>query len=432
MAKKIDFGETNLSDLHQIFNFDSTEAMELKSARLFPNGNVDNETATTSIFLASLSAVKEYREELLSGIKIGKLSARNAALHVYTEIDHKENGSRPDGLIVITSGKHVPIVEWACFVESKVKDNAIEETQIERYAEFAREVGINDIITISNHLATNPFDSPVKLKKRRFNLYHWSWTYLKITASRLIRNNAIKDEDHIYILKELRRFFDAHRNLSDYQHMGKKWKDAVNKIHNYQVDQKIEPTLLDQVIDSYKQEEKDVSLQLTDKSGLYVELLANEDRTDEILNSLQASKIIISEYFINNDRKNKFSIEIDFIRQKIVCRTILTISKGKAQAQTSALIKMFEDIGATSHIIVNAFYNRKKSATSDITLSQLIEERQKGVPYSVLDKSFGEEIKTFEIKTDDLLGKDFHSVGNFIIKLESIAYRFLTQVMMNK
>lgn len=93
---------------------------------------------------------------------------------------------------------------------------------------------------------------------------------------------------------------------------------------------------------------------------------------------------------------------------------------------------MLEDIGATSHIIVKAFYSRKKSVPTDITLSTLIEERKKGIPYSILDKSLGDEVKLFEIKTDDLLGKDFQSTGNFVIKLENIAYRFLTQVMINK
>ena len=88
MIKKIDFGKTNLSDLHQVFKFESQNALDEKKARLFPSGNTDNEVSTTSIFLASLSAIKEYREELFLEMGITKLRALNANLHAFTEINN--------------------------------------------------------------------------------------------------------------------------------------------------------------------------------------------------------------------------------------------------------------------------------------------------------------------------------------------------------
>jgi hypothetical protein len=60
----------------------------------------------------------------------------------------------------------------------------------------------------------------------------------------------------------------------------------------------------------------------------------------------------------------------------------------------------------------------------------LIDEKAQAEHYSVLDKSFGDEVKFFEVKTKDLLGRDFKSTKNFIVKLEGVAYRFLTQVAM--
>ncbi len=431
MIKKIDFGKTNLKDLYQVFKYTTYEELENKKARLFPSGNTDNEISTTSIFLASLSAVKEYREELFSEIGITKLKARNAVLHAYTELDNTKTGDRPDGLIVITSGKHNPIIEWAGFIESKVKDNVINEIQIEKYVDFAREIGINDIITISNYLVSCPQESPIKIKKRSFNLYHWSWVYLKVTGSRLINTDRIEDEDHIYILKELRRYFDAHKNLNNFVNMGKEWKDSVNKLRSYAPEQKIEKELLDNIVNSYKQEEKDISLQLTDKSTYHVQVISKENRAEEIEKMLQSKKIIISQFMLNKEKRNSFFIEVDFIRQRITCSTSITIDKGKAQAQTSTLIKKFEDIGASTHIIINAFYSRKKSKNNNISLSQLIEEKAQSEFYSILDRDMGDEVKTFEIKTEDSLGKDFQSVKNFIIKLENTAYRFLSQVMVN-
>lgn len=50
----------------------------------------------------------------------------------------------------------------------------------------------------------------------------------------------------------------------------------------------------------------------------------------------------------------------------------------------------------------------------------------------ILDKSFGDEVKYFEVKTKNLLGRDFRSTKNFIVKLEAIAERFLEQVVVHQ
>ena len=150
MIKKIDLGKTNLSVLHEVFRLNSAAELDKKKARLFPSGNTDTEVPTTSIFLASLCAVKEYREELLISLGINKIKTRNVNLHAYTEIESDSKEDRPDGLLVITSGKHNPVIEWAAFIEAKVGNNTICEKQIARYVDFGKEIGVNTIISISN------------------------------------------------------------------------------------------------------------------------------------------------------------------------------------------------------------------------------------------------------------------------------------------
>jgi len=430
MIKKIDFGKTSFNDLHQVFKYATQEEFEAKRSRLFPNGNSDNEVATTSIFLSSLCAVKEYREELLSEIGVKKIKNQNVNLHAYTEIENTTAEERPDGLLVVTSGKLNPIIEWACFVEAKVGSNSLKESQIDRYATFAREIGVNNIITISNELVTCPIDSPIKLKKRSFNLYHWSWTFLKVSALRLLRADALEDSDHIFILQELRKFIDGHNKLGNYVNMGKEWKDSVTKVHSHSVEQKIDSEVLNHIVDSYVQEEKDVSLQLTAKSGMHIELITKGDRKEEVAKMLQSKKAITSQFMLDKDKYNTFFIDVDFIRQEIRCYTNISISTGKAQAQTTRLIKMFEgESGYTDDILVNAFYIRNRSNRSDVSLATLLEEKSQLAPYSIVDKSLGDEVKFFEVKTKDLLGRDFKSTKNFIVKLEDIANRFLTQVV---
>jgi len=431
MIKSIDMGKTSYADLHEVFKI-SREELASRKARLFPQGKAADEVATTSIFLSTLSAVKEYREELLLGLGVNKIKHKNIQLHAYTEISNPDETERPDGLLVITSGKKNPIIEWACFVEVKVGKNKIEEDQISRYADFARDIGINEIITISNQLVSTPFDSPVKLNKRSFKLYHWSWQFLKVMSSLLIRQEKIIDEDHVYILEELRRYFDGHKNISSFVHMGSEWSEAIMSIHDHTADQKVAIPALKAICSAYIQEEKDVALQLTDRSDYNIQLVVKSDREAEIESQIQESKVIRSTYMIDEDKKNIFTIEIDLIRHSIKCSASLCIEKGKAQAQTTALLGMFEsDSGYTDSIFVDALYPRKKKVEGDFSILNLLNQKSDGEPYGCIDKRLGDEIKIFNVRTKDILGKDFKAAKNFITQLENIAFRFLTQVVIN-
>ncbi len=432
MAKKIYLGKTSFEQLHSILGFLEYDDLELKRAKLFPIGNTEKEIAATSIFLASLSAIKEYREELFSEINVSKIKTKNASVHTYTEMQNPDTKDRPDGLVVITSGKHHPIIEWASFVESKVGNNELDNAQIQRYAEYAKTIGINDIVTISNHLVPNPLHSPVKTTHRSLNLFHWSWMYLKVVATRLIRTNSVQDPDHIFMLTEFRRYLDSNRNMNHYTYMGSKWGESVKKVHSLESNQKIDSTTLDDLVNSYIQEEKDISLQLTDRTELHVELNAKGDRVEEVSKMINESKSIKSTFIINKDKSKIFNIESDFIRQEISCSTTIEISKGKAQSQTSNLLKYFEsDSGAMDNIIIEAYYPRKRSAKKGMSLTKLFEDRDRKLFYSILDKNLGDTVKYFRIYTLDHLGRDFQSSKVFIVKLEAIAQRFLQQVMVN-
>jgi hypothetical protein len=215
--------------------------------------------------------------------------------------------------------------------------------------------------------------------------------------------------------------------------MGKDWKESTALIQSLDVKQKIPPVTLSNVVESYIQEEKDIGLQLTDRSQFHIELLSKGDRKDAVEKMLQTSKVITSQFMLDQDKNNTFSIDIDFIRQEIRCYTNIVITKGKAQAQTTALVKMFEsESGYTDCILVNAIYIRNKSKGTDTPLATLFNEKELSEPYSILEKSFGDEVKYFEVKTKDLLGRDFRSTKNFIIKLEAIAERFLEQVVVHQ
>lgn len=437
MAIKVQVGRTKLSDLHKVFGFKSDEEFERKRARLFPSGNMDNEVAATSVFLASLSAIKEYREELLAGLQIDKIKNRKFDVHTYTELKLRNN-DRPDGLIVITSGKTAPIIEWVGFVEAKVgTKNKLTLGQIKKYASYAREIEIRNLITISNRLASTPVQSPIKISQKAFNLYHWSWVYLKVMGSRLIKTNQEKklkmDSDQLFILNELIRYFNTHKNMFHYEKMGNDWENSVKKIRPYSESQKVDKPLLENISKSYAQEEKDIALHLTEDSGLLVELLVKKDRLTEIEKMLTAKKIVTSTFIIDKSRTNMFTVEVDFIRREISCKTIIKLKSGKAKKQSSDLIKLFDGPSATPDLImIQAFYPRNRTNNKCISLSKLVDEKEQREHYSILDKSIGDTVNYFQISTKDSLGEKFQHEKHFVANLEIVADKFLTQIMRNK
>lgn len=139
-----------LNELYQIFKLDSENELERYRSRLFPIGKTNDEIQTTSIFLSTLSSVKEFREDLLLQLGVKKIKNRNMTLHTYAELPSINKENRPDGLIVLTSGIHNPIIEWAALVESKIGNNILESEQINNYMQFGKEIGIENMITISN------------------------------------------------------------------------------------------------------------------------------------------------------------------------------------------------------------------------------------------------------------------------------------------
>jgi hypothetical protein len=434
MAKKITLGQTAFEDLYQYLGFETQDKLYDKKASLFPIGKSIDEISTTSIFLASLKAVKEYREELISNLGIKKITNKNVDLHIFTEVSSENKDDRPDGLIVLTSGKKNPIIEWMCLVEAKVGNSKIDDVQVERYIDFATSIGIDSILTISNQLVSDVFESVVKTKKaKKFrNLYHWSWTYVSVEAKRLLKNNVVKDEDHIFILSELRRYFDKNPNIKNFNTMDSQWKDATKEVLEHGYNGKISKDTIRKIINSFKQEEQDIGYQLTDKTGYHVQFKTSKQARDDILEKMiQEEKRLCSTYYIKDqNEKQTFDLELDLISRTLKCITKVSINSGKAQAQTTKLLNAIKDPAISDDIKIRACYVRKKS-TALIPLSILLKEQEKKEIYSIVKKEYGDTIKEFEITMMDDLGSDMYKSKKIVEKMESLAEVFLNKVFIN-
>ncbi len=432
MAKKIILGKTFFNELYTFFGFNSQEQLDIKKASLFPLGKGTDEIATTSIFLSSLKAVKEYRENLILNLGIKKIKNKNIDLHVFTEVSCEDDKDRPDGVIVLTSGKKNPIIEWICLVEAKVGNNKIDDIQIEKYIDFAKSIGIDTIVTISNQLVSDVTDSIVNTKKaNQFKkLFHWSWTYLSVEAKKLLLHDMVDDIDHVYILSELRRYFENNKNIKNFNTMDGNWKDATKEILEYGYNGKIPEETINKVIHSYKQEEKDISLQLTDRTGYDVKFkISKLDRDKELFQMIQEEKKITSTYFIKGNEKQYFILELDLISRTLKCSTKISIIEGKAQAQTTKLLNTIKDPAISDDIKIKACYLRKKH-TNYIPLETLLEEQGK-TTYSTVNKDYGDTIKEFELVIMDDLGGDMYKNKIIVQKMETLTEVFLTKVFIN-
>ena len=240
-----------------------------EKSRLFPVlADTSKEGRCTSIFLSCLSHVHEFGEQMLKSVgqRVGKL----AKTETYTEIAFAgENDDRPDGLIVLKVGQRE---KWKALVETKVRNNKLDEKQISAYVNLARANNIDAVITISNQFTSKPDHHPVSLssKIKKVQVYHWSWWYIVTQAYLLISNADIKDEDQHLILGEMLRFLEHESTgVKRFDSMPSEWKGIVQKIANGSpLQKKVDD--LDNIVSSWHQEIQDIDLMLSREANVKV------------------------------------------------------------------------------------------------------------------------------------------------------------------
>ena len=202
-------------------------------ARLLPVAKDSNkEQKVTSSLLASIMAVNEFGRGLLTDV--GAPAFKRSRISCYTEVVFKGNGDkkiRPDGLIVVESGKR----RWSALVEAKVGNNPLMKDQIEEYLDLAKEQNIDALITISNQFVSVQTHHPVevaKIKVRKVSLYHWSWMRIMTNAILLATNKDVSDPDQAFILEELIRYLQHdHSGVLSFNKMDSSWKGVCSANH---------------------------------------------------------------------------------------------------------------------------------------------------------------------------------------------------------
>lgn len=254
-----------------------------EQARLIPVGSEGKkEGRATSVFLANLSAVNEFAQVIFGSIGL-RLGTR-ANLEVYTEVvfKDKENKIRPDGLIILNTGRN----QWKALVEAKIGNSELDAEQIKNYAALAKKHNIDAIITLSNQYTAAPTHHPINFKKadiKGVGLFHFSWMFILTEAILLLKSMGVNDDDQRFLLNEMVRYFD-HDSVGVYEFtsMNKEWKDVMTAVRSGSTLSKNSEEVQNTIL-SWHQETRDLCLLMSRTLAVPVSLRLSRKHTSDPL-----------------------------------------------------------------------------------------------------------------------------------------------------
>ena len=335
--KKIDFD-----------GYVSEGKIKLSPARLIPTYKVGDEITLTSIFLATLKLVKEFRYNFFGETKITKAGKP----YFYTEVSFEDvsQDSRIDGLIiVVVSG----IIKEAVFLEMKNKNNELDKNQLEKYIDVARKLKVGKMVTVSNQFVIDSSQSPIDIRvPKSISLHHFSWTYIK-TISRLLLDEKhkfsdIDDEDQMHIMKEVLFYLESKASgVTGYHQMNKGWVNLVESI-NSQIRLKLSDEFVKDAVLSWQEQERNMSLMLSRELGLLVKssIASNKqklkERTKNDIKNLVTKHKLNSALSIKGTVSN-IKISVDFNTRTVCLSNKVTppLDKG-VKARIGWIIRQLE------------------------------------------------------------------------------------------
>ena len=317
-------------------------------ARLIPitssTGVEAKERNAASALLAVLSHVDEFGRTLLKplGAPAGKIEA-------FVETPFKlDNGRtiRPDGLIGVTRAGRT----WWALVECKIGDQQLTAEQMEAYLDLARAVGIDAVLSISNHYTTSSSDYPIAVdrkKLRKVALHHWSWVRVLTEAEVQKQHRGVKDPDQAYILDELIRYLsDPRSGVVQFDDMGPSWTKVregarIRTLRRTDADVAAIANRWDELI-------RFLSLDLTKELGRDVQQLARRqealaaDRAQALRRSLAEQGRLYADLQIP-DTAGPLEIVADLSTRQIVVSTDLPAPKeGQSRGRLSWLLRQLQ------------------------------------------------------------------------------------------
>ncbi|MDC0999476.1 hypothetical protein OAS66_09330 [Alphaproteobacteria bacterium] len=214
---------------------DLTENISAQPARLIPTvADSNKEQRVVSVALSMMSQVPELSQGLLqlASVNVGQ----RTSIMAFTEVQFKNpesRGLRPDGLLIVSTGKKV----WRALIEAKIGNSKLDPEQIKNYIDIAKAHKIDSVITISNQFTPRADHHPSmtirRSDARRVDLFHWSWSWIKTKAQLLIAEDRLDDPEQQFLLQEFYRFLDhPSTGVQAFSQMPQDWKSLITLIRN--------------------------------------------------------------------------------------------------------------------------------------------------------------------------------------------------------
>lgn len=399
-----------------------------ENARLIPVVSESNrEHRLLSPVLAAMAIVPEFAKCILERLdfRAGSRTTTKALTEVVFKGVEKSH-NRPDGLLVVDTGRQ----QFRVLIEAKTKNAELNDEQVTRYVELARDNGIDAVLTISNQFAATPSHSPVKVPARllkRVKLYHISWSFIQTTLDLLLGDGAITDPDCILVMREVQRYL-AHESsgISGFTQMNKEWREVVKSIAGgAKLRKSDEPVLA--TVKAWHQEQKDMCLILSRRLQTSVALKLPRRHADS---SDEWEKATVEELLASNcldtsidvpDAAAPIKVRANLARKTITfsIRVKAPEDRKSTKARVNWLLRQLPNASDNRLQLRLHYPGSKPHQTHD--LAALREN------ITVIDESGGVVANHLELRMFDDLGGRFSGTKTFIESLEANLTTFYDQ-----
>lgn len=402
-----------------------------EKARLMPVlPDSKREEKATSILLAAFRVIPDFAKTVLE--EAGAAVGTRAKIDCYTEVVfNKESlkASRPDGLIVINTGRS----EWSALVESKIGSSALTNQQVVQYVDAAKELGIDAVITISNDFALLPTHHPVSVGKqalKKVSLYHFSWLSLISKAVLLSENRGVEDPEQAFILAEVIRYLEApNSGVSALTKMDRGWKEVCDivqqgvPLHAAQKD-------VESAVASWHQLLRFLSLKLSMATSSAVSLAMSrrlqgspEEKLKENIDALVKHNALSASFEIPN-AAGSLNFTADFLRRTLCFSMRLQAPQDikRPTAGVNWITRQLKHVKQADGVGIKVHWPKRTPMTV-ATLASAIEAPEKLVPVGCSDTP-----KEIEVAVVVDLAARFKGAKTFIEESERELKRFYRDV----
>lgn len=405
-----------------------------EAARLFPVlATTSKEGRTTAVVLSCLTSIHEFGQNLLKSldVRVGRTSTIDAFTEIVFAGDKTASKDRPDGLLIVQTGKR----EWRALVETKVGSNLLDDDQVERYRNLAKLHGVDCVITISNQFTSKPENHPLQsVRKSRscIPVYHWSWMFILTTADLLISNDEVSDPDQLYLLNELKRFLTHESTgIKGFDRMPQEWTE-LNKLVSASEGIPAKSESAQVVLEAWHQETRDLSLILSRQTQTLVrEKLPRKHMDDPNLRMKEEFACLretkrLGTTLIIPDAASPVEVYANLMTRSISVEMFLRAPEDKksTKARVNWLLRQLKSV-ETPDIHIRLMW----PGSSEATLYPL-EELREDATIAETGKE-GMQVLGFHVLLSRRIGAKFTQQTNFISSLEEIVPEFYKDIGQN-